>query len=121
VFYNDYALFHNKKINIKKIKEASKLLIGRHDFLSFSISENENTVREIKTIKTIKKNNFIIISVVGTGFLRGMVRMIVGTLLDYSDGKKTINDIKKLLLNPKKGSAITKVKACGLYLNKVKY
>jgi len=42
-------------------------------------------------------------------------------MLDFNEGKKTIEDIKKLLANPKKGSSITKVRASGLYLNYVKY
>jgi tRNA pseudouridine38-40 synthase len=103
------------------MKKISKLFEGKHNFVSFSISDIEDTVRTIKKIKIEKKSNKVYIYVTGNGFLRGMVRMIVGNLLDVSEGKKTQNDIQFLFDNPKKGSSITKAKACGLYLYDVKY
>jgi tRNA pseudouridine38-40 synthase len=120
-YLNDYLLIYIKPLHMKKIKAAAKLLVGTHNFLSFSISEIQDTVRTIKYIRFIRKPNFLIIKVKGTGFLRGMVRMLVGTLLDYNENKKTLADIKFLLENPKKGSSINKVRAGGLYLNKIKY
>jgi tRNA pseudouridine38-40 synthase len=120
-YLNDYLLIYIKPLHMKKIKEASKLLVGTYNFLSFSISEIQDTVRTIKYIKFVRKPNFLIIKINGTGFLRGMVRMLVGTLLDYNENKKTLEDIKFLLDNPKKGSSINKVRAGGLYLNKIKY
>jgi tRNA pseudouridine38-40 synthase len=121
VFLNNYALLYIKPIDIKKIKECASFFVGVHNFLSFSISDIEDTVRTISTIKVIKKGKLIEIRVVGNGFLRGMVRMLIGAILDYNEDKKTKEDITKLLNNPKKGSSITKVRACGLYLNKVRY
>jgi tRNA U38,U39,U40 pseudouridine synthase TruA len=47
--------------------------------------------------------------------------MIIGSLLDLNEGKKTLNTFKELLEAPKKGAAITKAKAGGLYLLKVNY
>jgi tRNA pseudouridine38-40 synthase len=119
VFFNNHYLHYKKKINLPLIRKAAKLLVGKHDFKSFSISDKEETVRTIKSIIISKDENIIKIKVVGDGFLRGMVRMIVGTLLDINEEKKELADIEKLLNNPFKGSAITKVKGCGLYLNKV--
>lgn len=121
VFINNYTLKYNKPLNIKKMKQAANLLIGKHNFLSFSISEVEDTVRVIKSIKITNNGSVTLITITGNGFLRAMVRMIVGMLLDVNENKKTLDDVKNLLSNPKKGSSITKVKACGLYLNKVKY
>ncbi|GMO14438.1 MAG: tRNA pseudouridine(38-40) synthase TruA [Mycoplasmoidaceae bacterium] len=120
-FANKYNLIYNKKLNLNKMKKASKLFIGEHDFLSFSISEIDDTIRTIKSIKFKKEKKIMSISFIGTGFLRAMVRMLVGSLLDYNENKKSLDTIVYLLNNPKKGSAITKVRASGLYLNKVKY
>jgi tRNA pseudouridine38-40 synthase len=118
-FFKDYYLVYDKPINLTKIKAASKLFIGKHNFLSFSISDIEDTARNIEYIKINKVGNEIVIKIKGNGFLRGMVRMIVGALIDVNENRKTNEDIKKLLNNPKKGSSITKVRASGLYLNKV--
>lgn len=112
---------YNKKINVKKMKEASKLFIGEHDFLSFSTSEKNNTNRTINSIHIKKKKGIINIYISGNGFLRNMVRMIVASLIDVSENKKTINDIKELINNPSKGSSINKAPGCGLYLYKLIY
>ena len=50
-----------------------------------------------------------------------MVRMIIGSLIDLNDHKKSIADIKRLIDNPKKGLAITLASPCGLYLYEVIY
>jgi len=118
---NDYSLIYTKPLSITKIKKAAKLFIGKHNFLSFSISDIDDTIRMIRKISISRKKEYVFISIIGDGFLRAMVRMIIGSLLDVNEGKKTLEDIKKLLINPKKGSAITKVRASGLYLNNVKY
>jgi tRNA pseudouridine38-40 synthase len=103
------------------IKKASKLLLGTHNFKSFSITDVEDTVRTISKFNITKQKDYINIEITGNGFLRGMVRMIVGALLDINENKKTLNDISDLLNNPKKGSSITKARAAGLYLKKVYY
>jgi tRNA pseudouridine38-40 synthase len=121
LFRNNYELFYPTKINLALLKKGSKLLIGTHDFKSFSTSELEDTTRTINYIKFKKNKNYLFITINGNGFLRNMVRMIVGSLLDLNENKKTIDDFKRLLNEPKKGSAITKVKAAGLYLVKVNY
>jgi len=118
---NDYVLLYDKPISISKLKKVAKLFVGKHNFLSFSVSDIKDTVREIKKINIVQKKEYIFISVIGDGFLRNMVRMLVGAMLDFNEGKKSLEDIKKLLSNPKKGSSITKVRASGLYLNYVKY
>ncbi|MDR0825801.1 MAG: tRNA pseudouridine(38-40) synthase TruA [Mycoplasmataceae bacterium] len=121
VFKKDYQFDYDHKLNLPLIKKATKLLVGEHNFKSFSTSELEQTTRTIYNIKICKSNKILLIEITGNGFLRNMVRMLVGSLLDLNEGKKTLNDIKLLLANPKKGSAISKAKACGLYLVKVKY
>lgn len=121
VFNNNYVLNYHHKVNLMLLKKVSKLFVGKHDFKSFSRSELENTIRTIHYIKFKKQSNKLIITINGNGFLRNMVRMIIGSLLDVNENKKTIADIKNLLNNPIKGSAITKVLACGLFLKKINY
>lgn len=89
--------FVGKKLDVKKMKEASKYIIGEHDFKSFK-SSGENKKITVRTIYDIsierknidiygnnieeKKENRIIIQITGNGFLYNMVRIIVGTLLE---------------------------------------
>lgn len=121
LFKNNYLLNYNKQININLWKKAIKLFLGTHNFLSFSKSELINTIRTITDIKIIKSKDLIKIYISGNGFLRNMVRMIIGSLIDLNDKKKSIIDIKDLISNPKKGSAITLANPSALYLYDVIY
>ena len=89
--------FVGKELDVEKMKEAAKYLIGEHDFKSFK-SSGENKKTTVRTIYDIsierknidiycnnkeeKKENRIIIQITGNGFLYNMVRIIVGTLLE---------------------------------------
>lgn len=121
IFKNTTIFQYNKKIYLKKLKRISKMLIGQNDYLSFSTSEVSNTIRKINFIKIIRFKKEVWIYINANGFLRNMVRMIVGVLLAYNENKIDSNSIQNLLKNPKKGAAIYKAPGCGLYLKKVFY
>lgn len=121
IFKERYEYQYNKIINVKKIEEIKNLFIGKKDFRSFSTSDMENTTREIETIEIFMNKNKLIFLIKGKGFLRNMVRMIVATLISFSEGKISKEDIINLFLTPKKGSSINKAPACGLYLFKTIY
>lgn len=121
LFERNYALQYNKNININELRKVSKLFIGEKDFLSFSTSETSNNIRTIEYIKINKKDNHIFIYIKGNGFLRSMVRMIVGAMLNYIDKKISLEDIQDMFDNPKKGKSEKKVDGGGLYLYKTVY
>ena len=121
LFKNNYLLNYNKPINLDLWIQAKELFIGTHDFLSFSKSFLANTTRTINEIKILNYKGLIKIYINGNGFLRNMVRMIIGSLIDLNENKKSLSDIKRLISNPKKGSANTLANPCGLYLYKVNY
>lgn len=123
-----FNLFHslfeyqlNKDLDINKLNEAIKLFEGEHDFLSFSTSELDNTIRKINFINILTNNKIIIIEINGNGFLKNMVRMIVGALINYSENKISLSKIKELLNKPKKGASNYIAPANGLTLFKVIY
>lgn len=119
----DYCYQYCDKLNISKMKKTSKYLIGEHDFRSFCKEEKdkENCVRKIYKVNITNDNGIIKITLVGNGFLRKMVRNIVGELIEVGKGKKDINHIKELINS--KGELHNKksVPACGLYLEDVMY
>lgn len=121
VFRQRYEYQYNKHIDIKKCEDIINLFIGTKDFLSFSTSKLENTTRTIRWIRVIKKKKKIYIFINGEGFLRNMVRMIVGIILTYCENKISYQEILDLFNNPKKGSAVIKVPGCGLYLYRTIY
>jgi tRNA pseudouridine38-40 synthase len=120
-FLKDKAYFYPYPLNIKLMKKSAFLLKGRHNFKSFQINgkEKKNCIRNIKNIRILKKNNLITIEIEADGFLKGMVRSIVGTLLEIGRGKPL--DIKKILKAKERKFSGPTVPACGLYLVKVKY
>lgn len=121
IFTNELVYQYNKPINLEKFTDFQKLIIGKHNFLSFSTSELADTVREIYDFRVWKNGDVYNFEITGNGFLRNMVRMIIGTFLNYLENKITLEDVKHYLDEPKKGQAIRKVNGCGLYLLKVVY
>lgn len=118
----NYYLEYNKSINIKLIKKACKELCGVHDYKAFtSDSEEQNTIRCIKYIKIKEEKEFIYIYIASSGFLKYMVRNIVGLLLSISENKKDISIIEKLYNDKDRRDNAKMIKASGLYLNKVSY
>lgn len=118
----DYELEYNKKIDIKRLKKASKYLIGTHDFKSFtSDSLDKSSVRTINYIKIEEENELVKIYINGNGFLKYMVRNIVGLLLEINENKKRIEDIKVILESKDRCKLGVKASPEGLYLNKVNY
>lgn len=118
----DYELEYNKKIDIRLLKKASKYLIGTHDFKSFtSDSLDKNSVRTINYIKIEEKNELVKIYINGNGFLKYMVRNIVGLLLEINENKKRIKDVEVILESKDRCKLGVKASPEGLYLNKVNY
>lgn len=112
-----------KYLDIDIMKEASKLLIGKHDFRGFCSANTCATdfVREIYDIDIKREEDYIFVSVCGNGFLYNMVRIIVGTLVDYALSKVTREDIKNALENGDRSKSGQTMPACGLYLKETFY
>lgn len=121
LFEQNYVYQYCKDIDIIKIKKILSLFIGEKDFLSFSTSEVENSIRKIQKISISKKDDYVFVKITGNGFLRNMVRMIVACLLNYNENKVSISDINDLFDKPQKGKSISKAPGCGLYLYKTNY
>lgn len=114
---------YNKHIDIEKLNKIKNLFIGKKNFLSFSTTnyEIERCYRTIFDIDIKYNNNFLVIKIVGDGFLRSMVRMIVGSFLAYSEDKMDKKEIIDLFHLPQKGKVGYKAPSCGLYLVGVDY
>lgn len=113
-----------ENLDIEKMKEGAKYLIGEHDFTSFCSSKTyvKNFTRIINYIKIKKRNdNIITFEISGNGFLYNMVRIIIGTLVDVGTSKIEPEQIKKILEAKSRSCAGKTAKPEGLYLKKVKY
>lgn len=119
--YTDYSYQPKEKLNIKKMKECSKLFLGIHNFQNFVAGERDNYECIIYKIKFKQKNNILEIKFIGRSFYRYMVRNLVGAMLDVSKEKNSIEDIKEALEYPEIKKQFTTAIPNGLYLNKIKY
>lgn len=118
----DYVYQYNKNLDISKMQEAAKLLIGKHDFKSFtSLDYEKDCTRSIYSINITLENNIILIDFIGSGFLKYMIRNIVGTLIEVGNGSKSISDVQKILDAKDRRKAGICAPACGLYLVNVNY
>jgi tRNA pseudouridine38-40 synthase len=123
-FERNYAWQLNKELDIKKMQEASTVLLGKHDFSAFR-SLGSSPVSPFKTIYVAKwidkgegKLEFVIN---GDGFLYHMVRNLVGCLVKVGQNKISVDNFKEILESKNRAKAGVMAPACGLYLEKVNY
>lgn len=112
------------ELNIDLMKEAAEYLIGEHDFKVFAQSgiEVKTTVRNILKVSLEQQSdNLILFSIEATGFLKRMVRLIIGTLVQVGKGRITPLDFSEILQSGEKNKYVYAAPPQGLYLKEVKY
>lgn len=116
---NYYGNVKNK-LNIKKMREASKLFIGTHNFQNFVAGERQDYTSTITKIKIYKFNNVLYLKFTGRAFYRYMVRNLVGALVEV--GKRKIDkQVIKDMLDLKIAKSLPTFSPSGLYLIKIRY
>lgn len=118
-FIARYALVHPEPLDIQLMKEAGEKLVGVHDFFPFT-PERKDTVRNLLNLDIRKKGDIIIFTLEANAFLRGMVRNIVGLLLQIGKGKLPPYAVEEILQGKRNALNLT-VAPQGLFLWKVKY
>ena len=117
-----YRYYYKHKLDYDKMKDASEIFIGEHDFKSFTKNHKiENTVRTIYDISFKNENNVITIEFRGNGFLHNMVRIIVAMLIEVGNKRKTKEDLKNILESKNRKLAPKIAPANALYLVNIKY
>ncbi len=119
----DLVGFYTFSVDLKKMQQAAKLFVGKHNFRGFCSADTTvtNFEREIFDLKISKQGRLFKFDVTGNGFLYNMVRIIVGTLLDVGRGKLTEESVKKALSTGERKYAGITMEPCGLYLKDVRY
>ncbi|NIT13107.1 MAG: tRNA pseudouridine(38-40) synthase TruA [Candidatus Dadabacteria bacterium] len=112
------------EMNINAMKDASEHLVGEHDFKVFSKtgSSVKTTVRRVFNVSLNQVDNDIIeFTIKANGFLKGMVRLIVGTLVNVGKDKMTVGEFRQVISEGQKHRCIKSAPPHGLYLEKVEY
>lgn len=113
-------------LDIDTMREASAVLIGRHDFAAFQAagSPAASTERTVHTIEWQDGGGFdlpLVMRISGDGFLRHMVRTIVGTVVQVGIGRWTAPTIEEILEGGDRTKAGPTAPASGLFLARVDY
>jgi len=111
-------------LNREKMEKASQYLLGRHDFSCFcgtgsQVKDKVRTITEIRISEDEK--GMLEIIVAAEGFLRHMVRNIVGTLVDVGRGKYEPEEMLEIIASRDRNCAGPTAPAHGLFLQEVKY
>lgn len=122
----NYVYQYNKPLDIVAMERALKYLEGEHDFTSFSPAGEEKdsfvrTISQTNLIRDLKNTDKITILFLGSGFLRYMIRNMIGTLIEIGEGKKKAEDIIEIINAKDRRKAGPTANPEGLYLKNVFY
>ena len=123
VFLRRYALEYPQTLDIEAMRQAASGFLGEHDFKSFTSTKKgkKSTVRRIDSIDIVQEGNLITFTFRGNGFLYHMVRILMGTLLEVGEGRRTAASIPELIAAKSREEAGPLVPAKGLMLKEVYY
>jgi tRNA pseudouridine38-40 synthase len=110
-------------LDLELMRQAAGALIGEHDFKAFRTSgcDAKTSVREIFQVDISADRDYIYLDFKGSGFLRNMVRLLVGTLVEIGRGRRPAEDMEKLLKGHENQVSGPTAPAHGLCLKEVWY
>jgi len=116
-------------LDIELMQRACKLFIGDHDFYSFARRDASisSTVRTIFSCEILQAqastfgNKIYYLKIVGSGFLKQMVRYIAGALFALGRNQLSLSEISEALVNHKEEKISSRAKSRGLHLIKIYY
>ena len=120
VFERKYTYYCFKKPDIERMRQASLLLVGRHDFKNFStVKRSKSTEKEIYNIDIYADEEEMQITIEANDFLHNMARVLISTLLDIGLDKRKKEEIDSIFSGKAPASAPCDPK--GLYLQEIVY
>lgn len=110
-------------LDTAKMNEAALLLLQYEDFECFSKihTDVKTFLCHIKHAYWEESPRGLIFHIKANRFLRGMVRAIVGTLLEIGRGRTTITEFEQIILSKNRKNAAAQAPSCGLFLTEVGY
>jgi len=105
------------------MREGGRALLGEHDFSAFRAAgcTARTTIRRVDSIDVTTRSDQVIVDVRGNAFLRQMVRIVVGTLVEVGSGRRKISQVAEILASKDRTKAGITAPAHGLELVEVRY
>jgi tRNA pseudouridine38-40 synthase len=128
-FWRRFAHHESRPLDVPRMNDAARLFLGRHDWTAFASaqSDSEDKVRDIRELNVTSawddraKAALLEFRVSADGFLRYMVRSIVGGLLEVGRAEKSLEDVETAIVSADRKFAPPTASAKGLTLLKVNY
>lgn len=122
-FMRAYAWHVPEPLDRAAMRNAAGILAGTHDFAAFQSSGTDvhTTIRTLTRSEWVEEPDLLVYEVEGDGFLRHMVRAIVGTLVEVGRGWRPVSEVACLLNGARRGEAGPTAPAHGLLLVRVEY
>jgi tRNA pseudouridine38-40 synthase len=111
------------ELDVQAMSRAALHFVGERDFAAFRAANcaSKTTVRRIDDLDIRREGDFVVIDVQGSGFLKNMVRIMVGTMVDVGRGRMSPDDIPLLLESGDRRRAGSTAPPQGLCLMEVFY
>jgi tRNA pseudouridine38-40 synthase len=118
-----FVWHHPRPLDAAAMQAASRPLAGRHDFAGFRAADcdRKTTVRTITRLEVARAGDLVTVEVEADAFLKNMVRIIVGTLLQAGIAKLGPDDVARALASRQRDDAGPTAPAKGLTLDEVFY
>jgi len=119
-----YVAHSRVRLDLERMREAARVLVGKHDFEAFTVTDRETktTVRDLRRLEIVEEGDSLLsIQAEANGFLRAMVRTLAGTLMAIGDGRLELGSIEAALRERRRDLAGPTAPAAGLTLLRVDY
>jgi tRNA pseudouridine38-40 synthase len=123
-FLRSFSYFMGRRPDIALMNEAAAVLLDFEDYTAFSKVKGDTKHYRCEIYQahwSCPKLNQLVFTIRANRFLRGMVRLVVGTLLDVGAGKLTVDAFKEVIAGQNRSLASAAAPAAGLFLTKVEY
>jgi tRNA pseudouridine38-40 synthase len=121
--YKNHVGWFHQPLDVDVMREAAKLLLGKHDFSAFRAAEcrARTPVKELRRVEITRHRDLIVFEFCADAFLHHMVRNFVGSLIYVGSGRCTAHWLGEVLQSRDRSRAAPTFSAAGLYLSGVRY
>ncbi len=122
-FEQGRALWWPHRIDLPSLQACASALEGTHDFTAFTPTQTDHVHfdRDIHAAIWDREGDLLTFRITADAFMRNMVRILVGTMLEVSSGRRTVENFTQLLEGAARSDAGDTAPPHGLYLEKVSY
>jgi tRNA pseudouridine38-40 synthase len=122
-FERNSALWWPRRIDLEGLEACATALPGTHDFTAFTPTQTDHVrfERDVLAASWERKGDILAFRITADAFMRNMVRVLVGTMLEVANERRTLSSFKQLLAGAPRDAAGDTAAPHGLYLESVAY